>query len=106
MNPVVARETLFNRCDPEDIEMALENFGSFPMGPLSVPVTYSAFEEIPSVYIMCRNDKALLLPCQERIIAQGKGAFVVEQCDEGHSPFLSNPGFITDCVRRAAGEAV
>jgi hypothetical protein len=36
------------------------------------------------------------------MIAQAEGAFDVEECEEGHSPFMSNPGFIVECLRRAA----
>jgi hypothetical protein len=94
----------YNRCDPKDIERAVQLLGTFPSGPLSVPVTYTAYREIPSTYIVCKNDLALRLPFQRRMVAQGEGCFDVEECDEGHSPYMSNPGFIVDCVRRAAGE--
>lgn len=97
-------QVLYNRCDPKDIERAVELLGTFPPGPLSVPVTYTAYREIPSTYIVCKNDHALQLPFQRRMIAQADGCFDVEECDEGHSPWMSNPDFIVDCVRRAAGE--
>lgn len=97
---------LYNGCDTKDVERAVELLGTFPSGPLSVPVTYTAYREIPSTYIVCKNDMALRLPFQRRMIAQGEGCFEVEECDEGHSPWLSNPQFIVGCVRRAAGEKV
>ncbi|KAJ6160765.1 alpha/beta-hydrolase [Penicillium chermesinum] len=99
------RMVLYNGCDPEDADKAVSLLGSFPAGPLSVPVTYTAYLEIPSTYILCRNDQALAACIQERIVAQGNGALHVERCDEGHSPFLSNPNYIVRCVRRAAGRA-
>ncbi|KAJ5116855.1 hypothetical protein N7456_001203 [Penicillium angulare] len=89
---------LYNRCEPKDIERAVELLGTFPAGPLSVPVTYTAYREIPSTYIMCKNDLALRLPYQRRMIAQGEGCFDVEECDEGHSPWMSKPQFIVDCA--------
>ncbi|OQE34903.1 hypothetical protein PENCOP_c015G03793 [Penicillium coprophilum] len=95
---------LYNRCNQKDIDRAVELLGTFPIGPLSVPVTYTAYREIPSTYIVCKNDMALREPFQRRMIAQGEGCFEVEECEEGHSPFMSNPGFIVDCIRRAAGE--
>ncbi|KAJ5173647.1 uncharacterized protein N7500_001578 [Penicillium coprophilum] len=82
----------YNRCDQKDIDRAVELLGTFPIGPLSVPVTYTAYREIPSTYIVCKNDLALREPFQRRMIAQGEGCFDVEECDEGHSPFMSNPG--------------
>ncbi|KAJ5753473.1 uncharacterized protein N7511_007626 [Penicillium nucicola] len=96
----------YNRCEQKDIDRAVSLLGTFPAGPLAVPVTYTAYREIPSTYIVCNNDRALPPPVQRRMIAQGEGCFDVEECDEGHSPFMSNPTFIVDCVRRAAGEKV
>ncbi|KAF7591450.1 hypothetical protein BBP40_001553 [Aspergillus hancockii] len=100
------RDVFYNRCDPADIDEATSLLGSFPSGPLTVPVTYTAYRAIPSTYIVCENDRALPVSYQERMIAQGEGAFHVERCQEGHSPFLSNPGFVVECIRRAAGESV
>lgn len=102
----VCRAALYNGCDPKDADEAVFLLGSFPAAPLAVPVTYTAYLDIPSTYIVCRNDQALGACIQERIVEQGNGDFDVERCDEGHSPFLSNPAYIVDCVRRAAGENI
>lgn len=106
LDKIGIRDIFYNRCDPKDVDEAVKLLGSFPTGPLTVPVTYSAFRDIPSTYIVTRNDKALPVSYQERMIAQAEGAFTVERCDEGHSPFLSNPDYIVECIRRAAGESV
>ncbi|KAJ5893449.1 hypothetical protein N7495_005140 [Penicillium taxi] len=102
----VVGEVLYNGCTPEDIKKAISLLGSFPSGPLAVPATYSAFYDFPCTYIVCKNDRALPSVVQERIVAQSPENFFVERCDEGHSPFLSNPGYIVECIRRAAGEDV
>lgn len=99
-----AREVFYNRCDPKDVEEAIALLGTYPTGPLAVPVTYTAYLEIPSTYIVCENDRALLVSMQER--PQANGAFSVERCEEGHSPFLSNPAFIVQCICRASGEGL
>ncbi|KAJ5375689.1 hypothetical protein N7517_007695 [Penicillium concentricum] len=78
----------YNRCDQKDIDRAVGLLGTFPMGPLIVPATYTAYREIPSTYIVCKNDLALREPFQRRMIAQGEGCFEVEECEEGHSPFM------------------
>ncbi|KAE8356371.1 Alpha/beta hydrolase family-domain-containing protein [Aspergillus coremiiformis] len=69
------RDVFYNRCDSKDVDEAVDLLGSFPAGPLAVPVTYTAYREIPSTYIVCENDRALPLPYQERMIAQGEGVF-------------------------------
>ncbi|KAJ5690184.1 alpha/beta-hydrolase [Penicillium macrosclerotiorum] len=99
-------EVLYTGCDPADVKKAVDLLGSFPSGPLTVPATYSAFKEISSTYIVCKNDQALPVSIQRRMIAQGEGAFHVVECDEGHSPFLSNPKFVVNCLRKVAGEEV
>ncbi|GAB1199595.1 hypothetical protein APSETT444_008949 [Aspergillus pseudonomiae] len=71
----VIRDVFYNRCDPKDVDEAVDLLGSFPTGPLTVPVTYTAYREIPSTYIVCENDKALPVSYQERMIAQGDGVF-------------------------------
>lgn len=103
-NRDVARDILYNGCNPKDADAALDLIGTHPSGPSAVPVTYTAYNKIPSTYIVCEKDRALPVAVQERMIAQGDGVFDVERCKEGHSPFLSNPGLIVDCIRRAAGE--
>ncbi|KAJ5945753.1 alpha/beta-hydrolase [Penicillium verhagenii] len=95
----------YDGCSPDEIQEALDLLGSFPRGPLAVPVTYSPFLEFPVTYIKCKNDRALPVSVQGRMIAQAGGVVDVEECEEGHSPFMSNTGFIVDCLRRAAGEA-
>lgn len=102
----LGKERLYNRCDPKDVKEALELIGSHSLGTLITPATWTPYKEIPSTYIVTENDLALLPSIQERIIAEAEGAFQVERCQEGHSPFLSNPDFIISCIRRAAGENV
>jgi hypothetical protein len=99
-------DIFYNRCDPKDADAAFDLLGKHPPGPFVVPVTYTAYLEIPSTYIVTENDHALLVSQQERMIASAGGALDVERCQEGHSPFISNPDFIVECIRRAAGEKV
>ncbi|KAK2762808.1 hypothetical protein FQN54_000983 [Arachnomyces sp. PD_36] len=106
LNKDIIGEVFYNGCDEKDIAEAIELLGSYPSGPLAVPVTYTAYREIPSTYLICENDQALHVAFQNRMVAQGEGAFDVERCQEGHSPFMSNPKLVAECVRRAAGERV
>ena len=39
----------YNRCNQKDIDRAVELLGTFPVGPLTVPVTYTAYREILSL---------------------------------------------------------
>ncbi|KAJ5107107.1 hypothetical protein N7456_003782 [Penicillium angulare] len=100
----LVKDILFHGCDSEDVQQAVDLLGSFPPGAMYVPVTYSACLDFPSTYIKCKNDRAFSVLTQERMIAQMGGVFDVEECEEGHSPFLSNHYFVVDCIRRAVGE--
>lgn len=51
---------------------------------------------IPSIYIICENDQAIPLVAQEGLINAARilepGCFdIVERCDAGHYPFISQP---------------
>ncbi|KAE8392896.1 Alpha/beta hydrolase family-domain-containing protein [Aspergillus alliaceus] len=102
----VVRDVFYHDCDPKDVDEAVELLGTFPPGPLSVPATYAAYREIPSTYIVCENDRALALSYQERMIAQGEGAFQIEaavifRC---HIHNTAAPNALTDSARTAESE--
>ncbi|KAF2086006.1 alpha/beta-hydrolase [Saccharata proteae CBS 121410] len=68
------------------------------------PITQEAWKEIPSTYLVCRNDKAIPVARQVEMteVASGEGAdMVVEWCDAAHSPFASVPGFVVEVLERA-----
>ncbi|OJD23264.1 hypothetical protein ACJ73_05380 [Blastomyces percursus] len=93
-------------CDPNDVEEALDLLGAQPIAPMGVPVTYTAYREIPSMFILCENDLAIPPYIQEKMVAQAGDAMEVVRCQDGHAPHLSNPGLIVECIRRAASESV
>ncbi|KAI9840614.1 MAG: hypothetical protein M1837_001510 [Sclerophora amabilis] len=71
------------------------------IGALWSDLTYAAWEEIPSTYVVCETDRVIPLESQESMIANAKEvqptAFdVVERINCGHEPIWSN---IDDLVR-------
>lgn len=52
---------------------------------------------------MCEKDNALPLAAQEGLLASTDVEFDVVRCNAGHSPFVSQPQFVADAIRRAAG---
>lgn len=71
--------------------------------------TYSAYEDIPTSYLVCKNDQALPAFIQTMFVddARASGANVqAYECDSGHSPFLSMVPEFGDWVRMIAGEEV
>lgn len=62
---------------------------------------------IPSVYLICEDDRAIPVNLQESMIAEARkagGVMDEERVSCGHSPFFKNPEFTAEFLRRAAGE--
>ena len=64
--------------------------------------TYCGWRDVPSVYLICKDDA--ILPEQFQLqLAQLGGCEVVE-CRAGHMVMLSAPHKVVEVVRMAAGE--
>ncbi|OJD17260.1 hypothetical protein AJ78_02642 [Emergomyces pasteurianus Ep9510] len=100
------RQIVYSGCDPKEVDAALDLLGAQPIAPMGVPVTYTAYRDIPSTFIVCKKDLAVPPYIQEKMVAQAGDAMDVVRCEEGHSPHLSNPKLVADCIRRVAGESI
>lgn len=68
---------------------------------------YSAWQDIPTSYLLCRLDKMIPPSLQEKMVqgTRDSGAQIrVEELESGHSPFYSMPEQTADFIRRTAGE--
>ncbi|KKZ66552.1 hypothetical protein EMCG_07666 [[Emmonsia] crescens] len=106
VNREVTRQLMYDGCDPKDVDEAFDLLGAHPLALMAVPVTYTAYREIPSTFILCENDLIIPPYIQEKMVAQAGDAMDVVRCKEGHAPYLSNPRLVADCIRRAAGETL
>jgi hypothetical protein len=71
--------------------------------------TTCAWRTIPSVYLICEDDRALPTKIQEEMVkaCRGQGApMEVERIFSSHSPFISKPDEVVSTLRRAAGEKI
>ena len=70
---------------------------------------YSAWEDIPTSYLLCRVDK-MMPPSLQKLMVQGvvdSGTQIrVEEIESSHSPFYSMPEQTAEFIRRAAGESL
>ena len=94
---------LYNECSAEQTAELKKQLQSFAMKSFLCPVTHTAWRDIPSVYLLCENDKSIPLRAQEAFV-NAAGCFEVERCDADHSPFRSRPEITAKLIRRAAGE--
>ena len=82
--------------------------------PMSLPALmspnqFAAYEVIPTHYLLCTEDRAILYNGQRRMTQRIKnaGSFIrVETVKCGHSPFLSMPERTAEFLRRTAGEQI
>ncbi|OOG00094.1 hypothetical protein ASPCADRAFT_161612 [Aspergillus carbonarius ITEM 5010] len=69
------------------------------------PATGAAYVEIPSVYLLCEEDRAIPLFVQELMVekARAKGARIeTEKIKTAHSPWLVFPDEVAEFVKRHA----
>ncbi|KAL4810608.1 alpha/beta-hydrolase [Aspergillus unguis] len=71
------------------------------------PVTYEAYRDIPSIYLLCENDATISLDAQKAMVGgAGEGVVEVQSCPAAHSPMLSSPKIVSDVIDKAARSAV
>ncbi|KAK8430146.1 Alpha/beta hydrolase family-domain-containing protein [Phyllosticta citricarpa] len=105
VRPQNAQEIFYNDLSRADADRWAAKIQHHSYRTFYSRVTYPAFKDVPSTYLVCEADNAILLEAQESMLEKvGKGKFDVERCSAGHSPFLSMPELTSDVIRRAAGE--
>ncbi|KAL9003245.1 MAG: hypothetical protein Q9188_003885 [Gyalolechia gomerana] len=67
------------------------------------PLTYAAYRDFPSSYLMCTNDKAIPYLIQKRFVAMARIQDVTT-VTSGHSPMISQPKVVEGFIRKCAGE--
>jgi pimeloyl-ACP methyl ester carboxylesterase len=70
---------------------------------------YSAWQDIPTSYLLCRLDRMIPPSFQEKMIQAvlDSGTQIrVEEVQSSHSPFYSRPEQTAEFIRRAAGESL
>ncbi|KAJ5978792.1 hypothetical protein N7501_002134 [Penicillium viridicatum] len=84
----------FNDLPPADAAAWAKKLVVHPKSAQFDPVTYEAYQTIPTTYIVCEKDVALIPMVQEVMIDTVRKAGVtvdVERLPASHSPFLSMP---------------
>ncbi|KAL8831303.1 MAG: hypothetical protein Q9170_005361 [Blastenia crenularia] len=67
------------------------------------PLTYAAYRDYPSSYLLCINDNAIPLAIQKRFVAMAGIQDTVE-VQSGHLPQVSQPKLVEMFIRKCAGE--
>lgn len=76
------------------------------------PVMHGGYKHIPSTYVFCEKDAAIVLEAQKAVVARVEavepvfgGGFKKVFLPSGHSPFLSMPDRIVEIIEIAIQEA-
>jgi pimeloyl-ACP methyl ester carboxylesterase len=105
-----ARDTVpwfYNECTVEQQEALPNKLQSHAWKAFLSPVTYTAWRDIPGIYLMAEKDQALPFEFQKAMLDAATGhRFEIAMCDADHSSFVSRPEVVVRVIRRAAGEEV
>lgn len=91
----VRPEIFYTDCPPETVRDAIARLGHQSWSSFTDPVTTAAWRTIPSTYIICTEDAALLPIAQGILSAR---ASTVLRLPTSHSPMLSAPDALVDLL--------
>jgi pimeloyl-ACP methyl ester carboxylesterase len=95
---------LYGECPPDVAARAAARLTPEPLPPSGgapTVLTADGFGRVPKVYVVCEKDRALG-PATQEWMAQRTACRHVYRLPADHSPFLSAPDALTDCLVDAA----
>ncbi|KAJ5594596.1 uncharacterized protein N7459_000804 [Penicillium hispanicum] len=90
---------LFNDIPDEERSKWLTALKPQPSQGWDDVVAYTGWKHVPSVYLICEEDKALPVPLQEQLAALANSK--IERCNAGHLPHLSQPKRVLEVIKTA-----
>ncbi len=90
-----AVSALYHDCEPRDVEFALARLRPESVSALAGIATQAAWEDIPSTYVVCTDDRAIAPELQRRLAAR-TGEII--EWPTSHSPFFSRPELVVDLL--------
>ena len=96
------KNNLFGDLVPEEATKWTKALQIQPAAGWDDTVTYGAWKDVPSVYLVCEGD-ACIPPEMQLQMAEMAGS-EVEKCAAGHMPMLSMPERVVEVVRAAVEE--
>jgi pimeloyl-ACP methyl ester carboxylesterase len=95
VRPDALAETFLQDCDEEIQQGALDKTARQSLAVLGAPVGAAAWQQVPSTYLVCTDDRGTPADLQRDFAARAGN---VVELDSGHHPFLSQPAAIRDLV--------
>jgi len=100
IDPEIAVDAFYHDCPPADVELALRSLGGQRRESLETRVRRAAWQDCPSTYAVCTDDRAVPVPLQRALAAR---ATDVVDWPTGHSPFFARPDLVTSLLTARAG---
>jgi pimeloyl-ACP methyl ester carboxylesterase len=88
-------ETFLQDCDPEIQRQAIDRTARQSLAILEQPVQAAAWQQVPSTYLVCAQDRGTPAGRQREFAARASS---VVELDAGHHPFLSQPAAVRDLI--------
>jgi pimeloyl-ACP methyl ester carboxylesterase len=95
VRPDALIETFLQDCDREIQRQATGKTARQSLAILAQPVQAAAWQQLPSTYLVCAEDRGTPVEMQREFAGRAGG---VVELDAGHHPFLSQPSAVRDLV--------
>jgi len=107
VTPADPASIFYNDLDKDTAEKCVSSLKHHSYLTFSSKVTIAPWKVIPSTYIVCEQDMAIPLEAQEGMIGMAQSMApssfdVIEKCNAGHSPFISQPEWLAEKLIKAA----
>ncbi|KAH6705189.1 Alpha/Beta hydrolase protein [Leptodontidium sp. MPI-SDFR-AT-0119] len=100
----LAKEVFYNDLPASEADHYFSLLRPHAISTMFTPVDFVVNElKIPKAYVICENDKAILVGDQEKMV-DAVGGFKKIRFGGGHSPFLSQPDWTVGVIDEFAGE--
>ena len=94
----------FNDAEEAQMEHLLQSLTFEPQKGWSTEIRFAAFEDVPTVYMVCLLDQILPPKVQEEFAALANARTV--SCDVGHMPNMVKPHVLADFILENIREIV
>jgi pimeloyl-ACP methyl ester carboxylesterase len=88
-------ETFLQDCDPQIQQAATTKTARQSLAVLGAPVGAAAWQDVPSTYLVCAEDRGTPAGLQRDFAAR---AGTVVELPTGHHPFISQPAAVRDLI--------
>jgi pimeloyl-ACP methyl ester carboxylesterase len=95
-DPTRSGDLFYSDCDPTTREWARGKIRPQSAATVLEPVAHPSWRRVPSTYVVCANDMAMLPDIQRDIFAP-RASEVIE-LQASHSPFLSRPEAVAELL--------